>query len=129
MDKDVIINLSQRGGKHCRPLIHMLNREVGHDFIAKSGNECLKLSTLLEWIDKQVTCKKDLLKYWNGTCMHNQICMYELIPVDLNRIRKPVLTDRVSSICNIVWEHDRETVKQVTKELALRIIDRVSKGE
>lgn len=82
---------------------------------------------MLAWIDKQVTCKKDPLKYWNGTCIHNQICMYELLPVGLDRLRKPVLTDRDSSICKIVWDHDKETVNQATKELALRILDRVNK--
>ena len=142
---EIIINLSQRGGSHCRPLLAMLNREIGHDFIAKSGNRCLKLSTLLNWLELQVNSIVDLKKYWIGTNIHNNISILELVPLGYRpwtveeqeahyaktgtygACYSPVITDTLSVITEIVFESQKQEVQKQLIECALRIINKIKK--
>lgn len=76
----VIINLSQRGGSHCRPMLAMLNRELPETLTwrAKSGNKCVDATDLLNWVVAQ---HKQGVMWWNGTNKHNQVMLLgEILP-------------------------------------------------
>lgn len=133
MTADVIINLSQRGGSHLRPLMALLNRKFPQgDFKAKSGNVCLKLSTLLTWLNSQVKTVADLQKYWNGTNIHNQVSIGELLPIGWERVAgkgwQPIKKDgKESLICRLVWEEDKATVQSAMNDLVDILIQKVVK--
>ena len=129
--KEVIFNLSQRGGSHLRPLVAFLNREFPQgDFKAKSGNICLKLSTLLTWLNNEIKTVSDFQKNWDGTNLHNQVGVCELIPIGWERVAgkwQPKKIEKTSILCGLVWDADKEAVQGAMDALADFLIKKVSK--
>ena len=127
---DIIINLSQRGGSHLRPLMALLNREFPQgDFKAKSGNICLRLETLLTWLNNQVKTKNDLSKYWYGTNRHNTILLIDLVPIGFKKIVggwELIKTDKPSLLCGLVWDSDKATVQAAMDAMATFLIKKVA---
>ena len=128
--KDIIINLSQRGGSHLRPLMAVLNRVFPQgDFKAKSGNICLKLSTLLTWLNNEVSIKNDVYKYWYGTNKHNQILLTDLVPIGFKNVVggwQLVKTEKPSILCGLVWDADKATVQAAMDAMATFLIKKVA---
>ena len=127
---DIIINLSQRGGSHLRPLMALLNREFPQgDFKAKSGNICLRLETLLTWLNNQVKTKNDLSKYWYGTNRHNTILLIDLVPIGFKKIVggwELIKTDKPSLLCGLVWDSDKAAVQAAMDAMAAFLIKKVA---
>ena len=128
--KDVIINLSQRGGSHLRPLMAFLNRQFPQgDFKAKSGNICLKLTSILDWLNNQVKTKNDLSKYWYGTNRHNQIQLIDLVPIGFKKVVggwELIKADKQSLLCGLVWDADKDTVQATMDAMADFLIKKVA---
>ena len=128
--KDIIINLSQRGGSHLRPLMAVLNREFPQgDFKAKSGNICLKLTSILTWLNKEVTTKNDVYKYWHGTNRHNQIQLIDLLPIGFKKVVggwELIKTDKPRLLCGLVWESDKAAVQAAMDAMADFLIKKVA---
>ena len=128
--KDVIINLSQRGGSHLRPLMALLNRQFPQgDFKAKSGNICLKLTSILDWLNKEVTTKNDLSKYWYGTNRHNQVLLIDIVPIGFRKVVggwELIKTDKQSLLCGLVWDADKATVQATMDAMADFLIKKVA---
>lgn len=128
--KDIIINLSQRGGSHLRPLMALLNRQFPQgDFKAKSGNICLKLTSILTWLNNQVKTKNDLSKYWHGTNKHNQVLLTDIVPIGFKKIVggwELIKTDKPSLLCGLVWDADKDTVQATMDAMADFLIKKVA---
>ena len=127
---DVIINLSQRGGSHLRPLMALLNRQFPQgDFKAKSGNICLKLTSILDWLNNEVKTKNDLSKYWYGTNRHNTILLTDIVPIGFKKIVggwELIKTDKTSLLCGLVWDSDKATVQAAMDAMATFLIKKVA---
>ena len=128
--KDIIFNLSQRGGSHLRPLMALLNREFPQgDFKAKSGNICLKLTSVLTWLNNEVKTKDDIHKYWNGTNSHNQVGVCELLPIGWERVAgkwQPKKIEKTSLLCGLVWDSDKDAVQAAMDAMADFLIKKVA---
>ena len=128
--KDIIINLSQRGGSHLRPLMAVLNRQFPQgDFKAKSGNICLRLETLLIWLNNEVKTKNDVYKYWHGTNRHNQIQLIDLVPIGFKKVVggwELIKTDKPSLLCGLVWDADKAAVRATMDAMADFLIKKVA---
>ena len=128
--KDIVINLSQRGGSHLRPLMALLNREFPQgDFKAKSGNICLKLTSILTWLNNQVKTKNDVYKCWNGTNRHNQILLTDIVPIGFKRIPggwEFIKTEKTSLLCGLVWDADKDSVQAAMDAMATFLIKKVA---
>lgn len=127
---DVIINLSQRGGSHLRPLMALLNRQFPQgDFKAKSGNICLKLTSILGWLNNEVSTKNDLYKYWYGTNKHNTILLTDIVPIGFKKIVggwELIKTDKPSLLCGLVWDADKAAVQATMDAMADFLIKKVA---
>ena len=128
--KDVIFNLSQRGGSHLRPLMALLNRTFPQgDFKAKSGNICLKLSTILTWLNNEIKTVSDFQKHWDGTNLHNQVGVCELLPIGWERIAgkwQPKKIEKTSLLCGLVWDSDKDAVQAAMDAMADFLIKKVA---
>ena len=128
--KDVIINLSQRGGSHLRPLMALLNREFPQgDFKAKSGNICLKLTSILDWLNKEVSTKNDLSKYWYGTNKHNQVLLIDIVPIGFKKVVggwELIKIEKTSLLCGLVWDSDKAAVQAAMDAMATFLIKKVA---
>lgn len=128
--KEVIFNLSQRGGSHLRPLMALLSREFPQgDFKAKSGNICLKLTSILSWLNREIGIVSDFQKNWSGTNPHNQVGVCEILPIGWERVAgkwQPKKIKKTSLLCGLVWDSDKDAVQAAMDEMATFLIKKVA---